>query len=606
MCVYIHTYIIYIYVRLERRVSIYICVYLSIYVQDMWNLCDLIVVTMSIVGLIRNELDVSFLRAFRAFRVVRVVRRMHALRTIMNSISHAMWPVATAFLFLGIVMALFAVAAVQLYGRITPKQFGSFSLACSTLFQVACGDSWVTGVVWPITQKGNKSAYLFFVSYYMVTSMIIFNIIIAILLDEFISTAAQEKNNRLIGLYKAFEMPLDPLLTVLSSFSTPRELKDSIDDIFTVLDDDDQGKLSYTGLRDGLYRLNLGRAIELSPEDWFILTDFGELCDGDDVLSRAAFARMLRNQLSTFILRRAQMSTVVSGDNSQASAIQMLKLMFVSMESGSSPPQHVEEHDHNSPRDVQQMMHSKQFVKNWQTHAYLQSSAQNLRPSSGQVPTKVSKALRSQLSASMSAAGLNRTRSLEAGSHVEGLSHLTKPLQERRFARRASLPAGMSKPPFQSSFRSENSETIFEESEVGRTQSDGSEVGEGLARWSARRYIYTCTRIYICTYVHTHLRYNAKMVYCLLKPVWLKARRSISSLYPKDKSIVTEHSFHDCSLDAIIFRTYNGLSHHSTYAFMYTYVHTHGMYVYRSYSMFALYDFTATATNVFSAKYIQC
>ena len=163
MCVY--TYIL-TYIRMN------ICV------QDGWNLFDLLIVSMSMIGLVIDELDVSFLRAFRAFRVVRAVRRMDALRTIMSSIYSALWSVLTAFFFLGIVMAFFAVAAVQLYGSINPKLFGSFSLACSTLFQVASGDSWVTEVVWPIAQQSNKSAFLFFVAYYLVTAMIIFNIII--------------------------------------------------------------------------------------------------------------------------------------------------------------------------------------------------------------------------------------------------------------------------------------------------------------------------------------------------------------------------------------------------------------------------------------------
>ena len=464
MCVY--TYIL-TYIRMN------ICV------QDGWNLFDLLIVSMSMIGLVIDELDVSFLRAFRAFRVVRAVRRMDALRTIMSSIYSALWSVLTAFFFLGIVMAFFAVAAVQLYGSINPKLFGSFSLACSTLFQVASGDSWVTEVVWPIAQQSNKSAFLFFVAYYLVTAMIIFNIIIAILMNEFMSTAAQEKNKRLISLYKAFEMPLDPLLTVLSSFSTPRELKDSIDDIFTVLDDDDEGKLSYTCLRDGLHRLNLGRAIELSPEDWYILTEFGELCDGDDVLSRVAFARMLRNQLGTFILRRAQMATVVSGDNSQSSAIQMLKLMFVSMESGTLPRQHDEMHVCDSPREVKLKMKKRQYVQDWQSHSYLQSSLQDLRPASGQV----FEALQSQHSAGSSAAGLNRSRSFQAGSHVGGLAHLdgvlAKPLRERRRALSASARSGLCY-----AMRSENSETIIE----------GNDVGEGLARCgatAARPYIYT-------------------------------------------------------------------------------------------------------------------
>ena len=80
-----------------------------VFFKSSWNVCDLFVVSLSIVGLVTKDLDISFLRMIRAFRVVRVVRRMRSLQTILNSLTNALWPVMSAFALLSIVMALYAV-----------------------------------------------------------------------------------------------------------------------------------------------------------------------------------------------------------------------------------------------------------------------------------------------------------------------------------------------------------------------------------------------------------------------------------------------------------------------------------------------------------------
>lgn len=171
--------------------------------------------------------------------------------------------------------------------------------------------------------------------------MILFNIVVAILLDEFIHCAASEKKARQMELYKSLEMPLDPLLKVLSTFSTPLELNECTTDIFVLLDEKDRGLLTFTEFEEGLQNLNLARPIQLSAEDWYILTDYGELCNKHDEISLDGFKQLLRNQMSTYILRRAQLDTF-TGDAVQSSTINMLKLVFMALSLKADRPDYTE------------------------------------------------------------------------------------------------------------------------------------------------------------------------------------------------------------------------------------------------------------------------
>jgi voltage-gated sodium channel len=161
-----------------------------------FNLLDLIIIALSWMSyLIPSMQNVSVLRLFRVARVVRVARRMTSLITLASSISGAVLPIANTFFVILMVSGLYSVLCVMLFQDSDPTLFGKWSLALFTLFQVSSGDGWVQTVVRPMMRDDDGSVkdgigdqlfpVLFFISYYLIISIVLFNIVVAILLDEF-------------------------------------------------------------------------------------------------------------------------------------------------------------------------------------------------------------------------------------------------------------------------------------------------------------------------------------------------------------------------------------------------------------------------------------
>ena len=207
--------------------------------------------TFELINTVDNR--VTFLRIFRVFRVVRLVRRLGSLRVIITSVRNAVGPVFNASCVLALLWALYAVLAVQLYRDIDPERFATFLSAATTLFQVAAGDAWISTVVKPLSEMHGKNdvdvSYPFFMSYYFLSSIVLFNIIVAVLLDEFISAATLSKFEQRMERSKGMAMVLEPLLSPLSAFRTPFDLERSITAVFNVLDEEDKGSLSFVELQ---------------------------------------------------------------------------------------------------------------------------------------------------------------------------------------------------------------------------------------------------------------------------------------------------------------------------------------------------------------------
>lgn len=276
----------------------------------------------------------SWLRIFRVMRVVRVVRRLNSLRTIIAALRNAAMPVLNAFCLLAVVGGIFSVFAVQVYGSISMRAgfgyFDTFSQSLGTLFQVASGDSWIVTVVRPLNQVLKEAAesgegediswtvWPFFISYYITTSVVLFNVIVAILLDELILATSADKFSRRNTCPDNMQ-PLDLVLSIISAFSGPSELDKSIHMLFNLFDIEDQGFISFDQFREGLERMQHESdqpAVHVSVEDWDGLTEGGQLCDENGHLKLEGFECMLRRQLCIFSLRRAATS-MQDSDHSQ-------------------------------------------------------------------------------------------------------------------------------------------------------------------------------------------------------------------------------------------------------------------------------------------------
>jgi len=199
-----------------------------------WNLFDCFVVSIGILDLLSLMFGFSYppqlkiVRLFRAFRVFRLFGRIESLKKILDTIWKAIPGVINAFILLLIVMSIYSVLAVDAFGGLYQdacarteanaeepppgsrtarnecygsEYYGCFTAALYTLFQILTGESWSEAGVRPILhyfqtedsgtrnaedKRGVMSTFgvsVFFVSFILINSFVILNVVVAVLLD---------------------------------------------------------------------------------------------------------------------------------------------------------------------------------------------------------------------------------------------------------------------------------------------------------------------------------------------------------------------------------------------------------------------------------------
>lgn len=212
-----------------------------------WNYLDLVVVILGIFSLTRTQSvsQFTFVRVIRTFRVVRLFKRLQSLNSIINALIKSIPGVASAFLIMLIVMSIYAIISVDLFrdfghsGEYTTSQlygaadaqyglscgvhaidctsgakldafrnstavssvsargvyygqeyYGSFSRALYTQLQILTGESWSEAVVRPLlfgaeTPGDGVTVAVLFVTYIIITQVILQNVVVAVLIEKF-------------------------------------------------------------------------------------------------------------------------------------------------------------------------------------------------------------------------------------------------------------------------------------------------------------------------------------------------------------------------------------------------------------------------------------
>jgi len=205
------------------------------FVCSSWNVFDCIVVAVGCVGfVIELEGPFKLLRTLRAFRVFRLFKRIKSLNKIIVMIVSAVPGVTNAFVVMVLTLSIYALIAVEFfstfgidehgdvdmtaitgsysncsYQNIQNKwvpsvsarglcygfeYYGTFTRAWFTLFQCLTGESWAEVVARPVlfgwSDYGSISVFLgavYFITFVVVNSFILFNVFVAVLLDKIIS-----------------------------------------------------------------------------------------------------------------------------------------------------------------------------------------------------------------------------------------------------------------------------------------------------------------------------------------------------------------------------------------------------------------------------------
>lgn len=128
----------------------------KLYFSDMWNLFDLFIVMLSsiTIGLdysssISLGQSTTVVRAFRIAKILRLIKRSKSLRHIFKTFIVSLKPLANIGSLLLLILYMYAIAGVQLFGTVKRNgklndslNFESFWNAALALFVISTTDAW--------------------------------------------------------------------------------------------------------------------------------------------------------------------------------------------------------------------------------------------------------------------------------------------------------------------------------------------------------------------------------------------------------------------------------------------------------------------------------
>ncbi|RFF26391.1 MULTISPECIES: ion transporter [unclassified Wenzhouxiangella] len=142
-----------------------------------WNVFDFLVVGASLVP---TAGPLEILRALRVLRVLRLLSQVPKLRVIIESLLRALPGMGWTALLLLLVFYVFAVMGTMLFGERFPEYWGSLGASLFSLFQIMTLESWSSGIARPM-MEAIPWAWVFFVPFILVSSFMVLNLFIAII-----------------------------------------------------------------------------------------------------------------------------------------------------------------------------------------------------------------------------------------------------------------------------------------------------------------------------------------------------------------------------------------------------------------------------------------
>ncbi|EKX36873.1 hypothetical protein GUITHDRAFT_145375 [Guillardia theta CCMP2712] len=322
------------------------------FLMDSWNVLDTSVVVVSLLSFYASNIPgVKGFRILRVLKVVRVFKRLTSLRMIITALASSVIPVANVFVILLLANMVYAILGVGLFSQSSPDFFGTFSRAFFTMFQCVTGDGWASSVARPMMDPlggYSSSIAIFFLSYILIVSWIIVNVVLAVLLDEFLKAASDEKaamhreknsNSELRLLYTT----LDPLLSHLSQFHSTDDLLRRLSDLFQVLVDNDDEVLTLSEFSAGLRKLAFRPIVQIDShglvEMMRVMNSHGSnLLDveriAEEGMDRQQFMQFMRFHLRRYVQRVVSRTIALETheDNGTSSILFILKYVVTALD----------------------------------------------------------------------------------------------------------------------------------------------------------------------------------------------------------------------------------------------------------------------------------
>ncbi|NXN14691.1 SCN4A protein, partial [Indicator maculatus] len=169
------------------------------YFQQGWNVFDSIIVTLSLVELgLANVQGLSVLRSFRLLRVFKLAKSWPTLNMLIKIIGNSVGALGNLTLVLAIIVFIFAVVGMQLFGKSYIDCVCKISVDCSLprwhmndffhsfliVFRILCGE-WIE-TMWDCMEvAGQTMCLIVFMMVMVIGNLVVLNLFLALLLSSF-------------------------------------------------------------------------------------------------------------------------------------------------------------------------------------------------------------------------------------------------------------------------------------------------------------------------------------------------------------------------------------------------------------------------------------
>lgn len=157
-----------------------------------WNIFDFFIIGIS---LIPASGQLSILRALRILRLLRLITTVDSIRRVVSGMLIAIPGVGSVGALLLIFFYIGAVISTTLFGDSFPQWFGNLGRSMYSLFQIMTLESWSMGIVRPV-MEAFPYAWLFFIPFIMVTTFMVLNLFIGIIVDAIATVKEQDDVDR--------------------------------------------------------------------------------------------------------------------------------------------------------------------------------------------------------------------------------------------------------------------------------------------------------------------------------------------------------------------------------------------------------------------------
>lgn len=153
---------------------------LGSFLRDGWNLFDVVVIALSLAPGVGAFATVA--RVARVLRVARLVSLTPKLRLIVGTMMRSIPSLTHVSLLLSLLLYIYAVIGVNVFGGHDPEHWGSLGQALLTLFQMLTLEGWVE--IQAVSMKHFPHAWIYYGSFVIVAVFVVVNLFIAVVLNN--------------------------------------------------------------------------------------------------------------------------------------------------------------------------------------------------------------------------------------------------------------------------------------------------------------------------------------------------------------------------------------------------------------------------------------